>query len=363
MSNSVDIATHGSSLQEFRLVADLMPHLVWCATPEGNVVHYNKRRGDYGGDSGKSWLSLVHPDERPATLASWSAAQASIDAEPTFEMQHRLQLSDGTYKRHVSRAVAVRNAQRDIVQWYGTATNTQDLVPTLDSAPSEIQGLSSFAKIFSSIIGHDLRNPLSAIKMGGQMLLSAPAVPTIERTQRIAGRIVSSADRMARMIEQLLDFTRLRLGVGLELEAATCDVGEVITQIADEAKATNAGRQIDVVRSGNLCGEWDRERLTRVFSNLVSNAVLHGEGAVPISISVKGETPSEVVVEVKNAGAIPAEAVPDLLKPLRRATSSSKGGLGIGLYIADEIVRLHKGALSFTSSVEEGTCFRVALPR
>lgn len=234
-------------------------------------------------------------------------------------------------------------------------------IPPPDRAEGE--QLADFARLFNSILGHDLRNPLSAIKMGAQMLLSSPAAPADERTKRIAGRVVNSADRMTRMIEELLDFTRVRLGAGLDLNPSLFNVGELISDLAGEIHATNPARLFNIEKSGDLVGTWDRDRLQQVFSNLLANAAFHGEVTTPVTVLVRGDDPSVLTVEVKNGGAIPPEILPEICKPLRRGASSSRRGLGLGLYIANEIARLHGGTMTFTSTPEKGTSFTVCIRR
>lgn len=228
---------------------------------------------------------------------------------------------------------------------------------------AEGEQLADFARLFNSILGHDLRNPLSAIKMGAQMLLSSPAAPTDERTKRIAGRVVSSADRMTRMIEELLDFTRVHLGAGLDLTPSLFNLGELIADLAEEIHTTNSARQLNLEKSGDLVGSWDRDRLTQVFSNLLANAAVHGDVEVPVTVVVRGDHPRVLTVDVKNGGAIPPEVLPEICKPFKRGAFSARKGLGLGLYIADEIVRLHGGKMTFTSTPEAGTCFSVSILR
>lgn len=227
----------------------------------------------------------------------------------------------------------------------------------------EREELADLARLFNSILGHDLRNPLSAIKMGAQMLLGSPTAPTDERTKRIAVRVVNSADRMTRMIEELLDFTRVRLGAGLDLNPSLFNLGELVTDLAEEIHAANSARQLNLEKSGDLVGTWDRDRLTQVFSNLLANAAVHGDVAVPVTVIMRGDDPAVLTVDVKNGGAIPPDILPEICKPFRRGASSARKGLGLGLYIAEEIVRLHGGKMTFTSTPEDGTCFRVSILR
>jgi signal transduction histidine kinase len=208
---------------------------------------------------------------------------------------------------------------------------------------------------YISILGHDLRNPLSAISV---------AVQLIERRPEEAGQSVQiirhSATRMAMMIRDLLDFARGRLAAGIPLALAPADLGRICTEVVSELSTANPGRQIDLHLAGNLAGTWDSDRLEQAISNLLGNALEHSDGAV--SIAATGDD-SGVTVEVRNAGpGIPATELPRLFEPFRKR-EEGKGGLGLGLYIAREIVRPHGGELTVKSIPDRETSFTLNIPR
>jgi len=225
----------------------------------------------------------------------------------------------------------------------------------------DVERRRNLAEIYLAVLGHDLRNPLSAIKMGAQMLSSSAMSSDAERTLKIATRIANSADRMVAMIEQVSDFTRSQLGSGFEINSSTFDLNETLQEVSDELKA-GQGRDIRVEKHGESLGEWDRKRLTQAFKILVANAVTYGDPNHPVIVSVTG-VQGEVLVNVWNAGAIAPEALSQLLVPRRRPSLSSGQGLGLGLYIADAIVRQHLGTLTVESTAKDGTTARVKLPR
>ena len=223
--------------------------------------------------------------------------------------------------------------------------------------------MAQLAQTFISILGHDLRNPLSAIKMGAQMLSMTPANAPADRVQKIGTRVANSADRMTRMIEQLLDFTRVRLGPGLELRPSAFDVAEQLADMVEELSPLHNQRTLTLVREGAAVGTWDRDRLGQVLSTLLGNALVHGDPAVPVVVSVNGTNDDRVDITVSNGGPIPQDVMPDLLKPSRRGASAARQGVGLGLFIADEIVRLHAGKMELTSTSQDGTRVNITLPR
>jgi signal transduction histidine kinase len=140
------------------------------------------------------------------------------------------------------------------------------------------------------------------------------------------------------------------------------DLGELARLMGDEVEAAH-GCTIRVERAGDLVGTWDEDRLAQVFSNLLVNAAVHGQGGGPIVVRIDGAVAGAVQVVVQNEGRIAPELLPNLFEPFRgddQTTTSS--GLGLGLYITREVVAAHGGAIDVTSD-ERGTAFRIELPR
>lgn len=191
--------------------------------------------------------------------------------------------------------------------------------------------------MFVSILGHDLRTPLSAIKMSAETIVRGSQDP---RALRPAGRIMASADRIARMIEQLLDFARARQHGGMVLELKPANLAEIARQIVQELEDSNPSTTIQFIELGDLSGTWDADRLARVVSNLAGNAVKHGTQGKSITVELDGTDRAIVRLRVSNAGAIAAASIPTLFDPFKRTAPAKTGekGLGLGLFIAREIV-------------------------
>ena len=216
---------------------------------------------------------------------------------------------------------------------------------------------------FVGILAHDLRNPLSAIKMGATVLTMAA-----ENDQRLAGiasNILRSAGRMGRMIADVLDFTRERLGGEIPLKRERMDLEQLCREAILEAKAAHDNVILNFECTGELSGEWDRDRLAQVLSNLLANALQHGDGNAA-SVVARGQS-EEVVVTVHNVGMpIPPEALRSIFEPLSRRPPEGADGrnnLGLGLFIARAIVTGHGGQIDVASSVDLGTTFTMRLPR
>jgi signal transduction histidine kinase len=218
--------------------------------------------------------------------------------------------------------------------------------------------------LFVGMLGHDLRSPLTAITMGADLLASAEPVRAAHR--RTVDRIRSSAARMERMIEQILDLTRAGPGGGIPIARGPADLMPICLQAVDELTNGAAEPDVEVTADGDTCGDWDAERLAQVLTNLVGNAFKHGLREPRVRVEVDGTGPL-VRCAVWNAGpAIPAALMPRLFDPFRQGlvrTDANADGLGLGLFIAQQIVIAHGGRIEVRSTDAEGTAFSFALPR
>lgn len=213
--------------------------------------------------------------------------------------------------------------------------------------------------VFVGILGHDLRTPLQTISiaadlfLGRQDVLPPPFVAAATSAKR-------AAHRMERMIEDLLDFARGRLGGGIPITPTDANLRAVARGIVDELAAGHPDRSIAclAVASGDFDGQWDAPRIGQAISNLVANAIEHGGDPIEVETLDQGE---HVRVEVRNAGTIPDEIRPTLLQPFHRGKSGT--GLGLGLYVVDEIARAHGGRVDIESTPERGTRVSLVLPR
>ncbi len=215
-----------------------------------------------------------------------------------------------------------------------------------------------------SIVGHDLRTPLSAISLGTQSLLRRGGLPPhAEDTLRcIKGR----TEWMAQLVEDLIDTTRGHMGSSMILTRAPADLTGSFERTFREFEYTHPNRKLRVLYQGDLRGEWDLTRLSQAVGNLVKNALTYGAPETPVTVTLADEG-VRVRVEVHNQGApIAGHLLPDLFEAFRRGEDSehtAKRGLGLGLYIVRQIAVAHEGTVEVHSSAEEGTRFSLVLPR
>lgn len=229
---------------------------------------------------------------------------------------------------------------------------------------ADLEHAVQLSELFVSILGHDLRTPLGAIVMAAEAIVR---ISPDARALRPAGRILTSADRMKRMIEQLLDLARVRRGDGIPLQLGPVHLGELCRQAVQELEDANPQASLAIQEAGKLSGTWDADRLAQAVSNLVGNAVQHGAKGEPVIVDVDGTDDATVRVRIHNVGSVSPEALPVLFEAFKSAATNRtsvarKPGLGLGLFIAREIARAHGGDISVRSS-DESTTFELMLPR
>lgn len=217
-------------------------------------------------------------------------------------------------------------------------------------------------EMFSALLAHDLRSPLSAILASSQLLR--------RRTEDAAAldaaaRIESSGRRMAGMIEDLLDLARARLAGGIIVKRQLSDFRLLVERVVREHQAAAPTRRIESVFDGNLTGQWDPERIAQVASNLIGNAIKHGDADGLVSVRLDGTRSDSVSLTVTNAGTVAPGVLAHLFDPFRGGgREPGRGaGLGLGLYIVSQIVQAHQGTVSVKTGEGNETAFVVQLPR
>lgn len=207
-----------------------------------------------------------------------------------------------------------------------------------------------------AVMTHDLRTPLTVISLNAQMLgLGA----TTADTQTLAHRIGNSADRMARMIQQLLDFTRIRAGI-LRLEKRKADLHDAADRVVTELLQTHPNAQLETAFAGDLTGIFDADRVEQILSNMVGNALQNATGGV-VHVRVDGTERDTLSIEVQNDGQVPEDLLPRLFEPFKGSFHATQG-LGLGLYIVDQFARAHGGFAS-AQNVQGQVIVRVEFPR
>jgi PAS domain S-box-containing protein len=303
----------------------------------------------------EAFMERVHPDDRARTEAI--ATQALDPAgDGDFSVDFRVGETDVRWLTARGRAVfeEVGGARR--------AVRVSGIVIDITSrkiTEEQLVETARFRERFIGILAHDLRNPLNAIRLTVRHIFQGDGLQPAQT--RALGRITSAALRMQRMIDDVVDFTRGRLGAGIPLRLARVDLVEVCRKVLDELETIYPDRTLVLDAPPDCIGDFDADRMAQVVSNLGANALRHGDRTSPVRVTLQS-APDKVTLAVANRGpVIPTERRADIFEPFRQLPSSHEG-LGLGLYIVREIVQAHGGRVDLESSEEE-TVFTVTLPR
>jgi signal transduction histidine kinase len=226
--------------------------------------------------------------------------------------------------------------------------------------------------MFLGILGHDLRNPLSAITLTARLAMSN--ITDASELPRQLSQITDSAKAISELITDLIDFASSTLGAHLPLTPTRADLHVLCDAVVREIRAAHPGRSIHVNVRGDVAGTWDSHRLRQLIANLLSNALQHGSNTDPVDLTADGthsqSTGSDsVVIRVHNTGEpIPAQLLPTIFDPLVRGPTlvgkhRTPGSIGLGLYIVREIATAHGGTADITSTADSGTTVTICLPR
>jgi signal transduction histidine kinase len=222
---------------------------------------------------------------------------------------------------------------------------------------------------FISVASHELRSPLAPIRLQVQRLLRnmQPGKEPMPRERVVEALVVidRQVGHLTRLLEDVLDVTRLRLG-RLQLSPKEMDLGALVDEIAETQREplSQSGCTLKLERKGVLAGRWDRERLAQVITNLLSNAVKHG-GAGVVELSLEGRAPWVRLTVRDHGPGVPEADRERIFARFERGVPESAAatrGVGLGLYIAREIVTAHGGRISVSSPPGGGAAFEISLP-
>jgi PAS domain S-box-containing protein len=313
-----------------------------------------------------AWLRICGTEQGACvgkTVAEVFAARGDV----TREKRLRLVLERGEPVTEVESASEVDPeigvARTWLESWYPVVAGGQTIgIGLVAREITEERRAEAFRRNILGIVGHDVRNPLSAISGFARLLESRGGLDP--QQLRMVSRIHASVERIDRIVRDLLDLTRTQAGGAIPARPQVVRVDEIAVGVADEASGAYPGRDINVHGRGDPVVQWDPDRISQALSNLVVNALKYGDPSRPVNVEWQGY--DDVAVRVHNWGPpIPREVRAHIFEPFRQGPepATRKSGLGLGLYIAREVVRAHGGTIDVESSADEGTAFTVHLPR
>lgn len=343
-----------------RFLIESMPNQVWTAGADGKLDFVSDRVAAYFQRTadeilGDGWIAVLHPDDVDTAVARWTRSLAT--GEP-YEVEFRLRRSDGEYRWHLGRANAERSTDGTITTWVGTNTDIHDAKLAL----AELTMRSQYEQRLIGIVSHDLRNPFNAISLATTILAQRSLDPV---AHKLVQHVSRAAERATRLVNDLLDFAKARIGTTIPVNPRPTNLKDIVETIVEEFEVAAPGRVVRIGHTGDETGLWDADRLAQVISNLVGNALQHGSPNAPIRVASQIND-AQVLLTVANEGAgIPADEIANLFEPYRRSSTAvaARGSMGLGLYIAREVIAAHGGTIEVESTPNATTRFTVRLPR
>ena len=362
------------SQKRFESIANLVPDLLWESRPVGSTNWYNQRWLDYTGQSfeeaiGWGWTDGIHPEDREASARHYDQA---VTAGTSLRQEHRIRRHDGVYRWFVVSAAPLKDRRGQVVAMYGAATDIHE-IKRLEMTLLEADRRKDE---FLAMLAHELRNPMSTLRSGLQILtITDGKDQTSRETIAMMNR---QTDQLVRMVDDLLDVSRISQGK-IELIKSRLNLVELVSQAAQAAQVfyQEQGRRLSVeLPTAPIYVEGDEARLTQVVTNLLTNGARYTEenGQVWLSLAQQdGPTlggPSggpQAVLQVRDNGiGLTAEqqvAIFELFVQIDNSLARSKGGLGLGLTLVKRLVELHRGQVDVQSEgLGQGSTFRVHIP-
>jgi PAS domain S-box-containing protein len=348
-----------------RLIESVQEGII-LMTPDGVIAQVNHAAERILGHPRRSLVGARFQDER------WWCADGSGNRDATSLLARAKEDADFVHAElYIETDAGRATLLADATALRDARGVVEDLVLSFRDVTAERHDLAAakttldFQQQVIGIVGHDLRNPLATVTgsitlLRRQVGLSASSTTSLDRMER-------SAARMARLISDLLDYTRSRGPGGLPVVLSRADLHVICKDSVEECRTAHPSSQVLLETTGNATGSWDADRIEQALTNLIVNAIQHGGGG-PVRVHSDATATKSVAITVSNGGAvIPADVLPELFKAYRRGirggSSNRSAGLGLGLFIVAQIAAAHGGRVYAESSAEAGTTFTIELPR
>lgn len=339
------------SEERYRLAALASDDAIYDWDLESDRVSYQAMYRRVVPANEASWADLIHPEDRETVVTSLHAALEHCSRQ--WRSEYRFRGAEGEWMVVSDRGYVVCDDTGHPVRLVGAM---QDVTAR--------RRQQEFERQLIGIVSHDLRNPLATILLAAEMMVCSTEVDP--RTMTNAKRVRSAAERAMRMVGDLLDFTRARLGVGVSIERRPTDLRAVVQTLLDDMRVAHPNRPVVFESSGDCVGSFDADRLIQVVTNLIENALKYSPDGSDVRVTLEGDG-DDVLLTVHNGGpAIPAELLPRIFEPLQRGDPTfdpASRSVGLGLYIVKHLVEGHGGRVQVHSSEVGGTTFEVELPR
>jgi len=341
------------SESRFRTIMETMPQIAWTNAADGTVTFFNRQWFIYTGlseeQSGSGgWAAAIHPDDLGLTA---ERVQLVLAEQKPAEFELRERRADGVYRWHLVRMAPVFGDDGALLLWVGTATDIQ-----------ELKQLQQQKDDFISIASHELKTPVTSLKISVQLLDKMAKNPSPDVLAKLVDQANKSLNKVNKLIEDLLDFSKVSMGQ-IQLNKTPLSIGKLIDDGCQYVRTANVF-SIVVQGETDLQVSVDAARIERVLVNLINNAMKYAPESKEIVITVSRQNEcAKIAVTDKGRGIAP-ERIPYLFERYYKAENSTEqySGLGLGLYISAEIIKKHDGKIGVESKLGEGSTFWFTLP-
>jgi PAS domain S-box-containing protein len=360
---------------EFHLLAESMPQIVWVALPDGLNIYLNQQWVDYTGLSleksyGTGWIKPFHPDDQKSALDAW---QSAITNNTAYSTECRIRQKDGDYFWWLVRAVPVLDKKGKIIKWFGTCTDIQNIKETaiaLLKAKEHAEESDRLKSAFLANMSHEIRTPMNGI-LGFADLLKEPGL-TGDMQQEYVLIIEESGNRMLNIINDIVDISKIEAGL-MEVNVQQTNINKQIEFIYTFFKPQIREKGLHFIMKNTLPEREafinsDSEKIYSILTNLVKNAIkFTDQGTIELGYTLKSEKESSVLeFYVKDMGiGIPKNRQTAIFERFIQADVSNKmasQGTGLGLSISKAYIEMLGGKLWLESEEGVGSTFYFTLP-
>ncbi|HVB25911.1 MAG TPA: PAS domain-containing sensor histidine kinase [Ktedonobacteraceae bacterium] len=339
-----------------RFIMESMPQKIFTAKPNGDVDYFNQQWMGFTGLTFEQirdwgWTQFIHPEDVEENVSRW---HHSIDTGEPFQFVHRFRRSDGVYLWHLSRALPMRDERGKIVMWIGSNTDI-----------SEQRELEQRKDDFISMASHELRTPITTLKGFTQVISRKLERQGFHDLASYFSIMDKQINRLTRLVTELLDVSKIQAG-RLDYDAEPVDIDDLVSETVEMLQLSNLTHILSITGATSATILGDKDRLSQVLTNLIGNAVKYSPQAQNVDISLTA-TDTTAIINVTDYGVgISPEHQDKIFDRFYRAFDTHDRafpGLGMGLYIACDIVLRHGGTLTVASEEGKGSTFTVVLPQ
>lgn len=350
------------SEQRYGQLAEALPLLVWTSQPEGTLSYVNRQWFDYTGTAieqiqSDGWYSVIHPHDMHICREEW---QQSLQTGTTYERECRLKTAQGSYRWYLVRALPVLNHDGQVSTWVGTATDIEEQ----KQIQEELRQSEQRKDAFLSMASHELKTPITSVLVLVQLLQKMFRGEQKPLAVQYLNKIEIQVKKLIKLIADLLDVSKMQT-MHLALTQEAFDIDTFVHDLVETIQQSYPSHKLIISGMAQTILMGDKDRLGQVVTNLLTNAIKYSPGKEQVEIVVTNDQ-QQVTMSIRDYGiGIPQEHQSKIFERYYRVYDEQDKkfpGLGIGLYIAAEIIHRHGGEIWVESTPGEGSTFSFSLP-